>query len=118
MYSMEIQQQEHIQQNIQTNIQKDQQHSQNSPKNLHHHQQQKAQPILTMRDAVIFAITYSTDLCSTIKMPYFLTLTQNELQELAANGGEQGNDVVNNGGGGAGSSCNIRGRTRNITSGK
>nr|CAD2171514.1 unnamed protein product [Meloidogyne enterolobii] len=116
MYSMEIQQQEHIQQNIQTNIQKDQQHSQNSPKNLHHHQQQKAQPILTMRDAVIFAITYSTDLCSTIKMPYFLTLTQNELQELAANGGEQGNDVVNNGGGGAGSSCNIRGRTRNITS--
>uniref|UniRef100_A0A915LZS5 C2H2-type domain-containing protein n=1 Tax=Meloidogyne javanica TaxID=6303 RepID=A0A915LZS5_MELJA len=69
-----------------------------------------------MRDAIIFAITYSTDLCSTIKMPYFLTLTQNELQELAANGGEQGNDVVNNGGGGAGSSCNIRGRTRNITS--
>ena len=116
MYSMDIQQQEHIQQNIQTNIQKDQQHSQNSPKNLHHHQQQKAQPILTMRDAIIFAITYSTDLCSTIKMPYFLTLTQNELQELAANVGEQGNEINN--GGGAGSSCNIRGRTRNITSGK
>uniref|UniRef100_A0A1I8BBY5 C2H2-type domain-containing protein n=1 Tax=Meloidogyne hapla TaxID=6305 RepID=A0A1I8BBY5_MELHA len=98
---MEIQQEEHIQANIQQpNIQKEEQ--QNSPR------QQKAQPVLTMRDAIIFAITYSTDLCSTIKMPYFLTLTPAELQELA-NGGENGNDVN-------GSGSSSRGRTRNITS--
>lgn len=64
--------------------------------------QQQPQPVLTMRDAIIFAITYSTDLRSSVKMPYFLTLTPAELDTLAGQDGA-----------GAG---HYRGRTRNITS--
>uniref|UniRef100_A0A183BYZ9 C2H2-type domain-containing protein n=1 Tax=Globodera pallida TaxID=36090 RepID=A0A183BYZ9_GLOPA len=70
----------------------------------HHQQQQQQQPVLTMRDAIIFAITYSTDLRSTVKMPYFLTLTPADLEpcaDLAAGGA---------------ATVHLRGRTRNITS--
>lgn len=70
-------------------------------------QQSQPQPVLTMRDAIIFAITYSTDLRSTVKMPYFLTLTPAELDALAA--GQGGDPTAGVG--------HFRGRTRNITSG-
>ncbi|KAL3104172.1 hypothetical protein niasHS_002199 [Heterodera schachtii] len=70
----------------------------------HHPQQQQNQPVLTMRDAVIFAITYSTDLRPGIKMPYFLTLTAAEL--------ETGADLA----AGGAATVHLRGRTRNITS--
>ena len=69
-------------------------------------QQAVPQPVLTMRDAIIFAITYSTDLRSTIKMPYFLTLTPAELDALAGQGDPSGAGAAH-----------FRGRTRNITSG-
>lgn len=94
-----IQQQQQKQQQLQLA-------QQQQPK-LMQQQQQAPQPVLTMRDAIIFAITYSTDLRSTIKMPYFLTLTPAELDALAGQGDPSG-----------GGAAHFRGRTRNITSGK
>jgi hypothetical protein len=87
-----------IQQQTEEAIQQQQQNGQQPPH----------QPVLTMRDAIIFAITYCRDLRTTIKMPYFLTLTPAELEALAA--GNDGDPAGTAGGA-------FRGRTRNITSG-